>query len=152
MTGFFLQPETPTMETTSTTESKIRFSRFMKLLLFLYSQKFSDRLAVLSYIPTPLPASIAAVDDGTLHRVGKVTLPTATAYVKTPPKPCRKSLHDQHHCESSESATGVPFGTVSFSIFSLLFQVNRSCFLHHEPVRVPCRSSMRYASENGYFR
>jgi hypothetical protein len=122
MTGFFLQPETPMMETTSTTGSKIRFSRFMELLLFLNSQKFSDRLAILSNIPTPLPASIAAVDDGTLPRVGKVTLPTATAYVKTPPKPCRKSLHDQYHCESSDSATGVPFGTVSFSFFSLLFR------------------------------
>jgi hypothetical protein len=43
----------------------------MKILLFLNSQKFSDRLAILSYISTPLPASIAAVDDGTLHRIGK---------------------------------------------------------------------------------
>jgi hypothetical protein len=32
------------METTSTTGSKIRFSRFMELLLFLNSQKFSDPL------------------------------------------------------------------------------------------------------------
>jgi hypothetical protein len=122
MTGFFLQPETPMMETTSTTGSKIRFSRFMELLLFLNSQKYSDRLAILSYIPTLLPTSIVAVDDGILYRIGKDDVPTATAYVKTPRKPCRKSLHDQYHCESSYSATGVPFGTVSFSFFSLLFR------------------------------
>jgi hypothetical protein len=43
----------------------------MELLLILNSQKSSDRLAILSYISTPLPASLAAFDVGTLHRVGK---------------------------------------------------------------------------------